>query len=99
MNMLADTRTHAHTKQTCTYIHVQTRAHTRAHREREHRALTTQAGTDPGLSWESVPWRQCSVIQEVTSFWGGLTPEPTLGGSVQPSIPGPWLPPWAQGPQ
>ena len=58
------------------------------------------AGTDPGLSWASVPWSRHAVIQELTSLWG-LTPEPTLGGLFslthslcsRPSSPGSWLPP------
>lgn len=79
MNMLADTRKHAHTKQTCTYIHCRP-VHTLVHTgKRVRRALTTQAGTDPELSWGQCPGDALSRSGG-HQFWGGSHARAHTGG-------------------
>lgn len=85
MNILVGTHKHAQTKQTCMYSHVQTHAHTRAHREHAQRALTTcpgQAQTQ-GLAGSQSPGRGTQSFRRPAVF-SGLTSEPAPGGSVQP---------------
>ena len=112
-NVLVDTHKHAHTKQTCMYTHVQTRAHTCAHRERVHRALTTcplpqpcprQAQTE-GLAGSQCPGHDTQSFRRSPVF-GVSRQSPhwvavfslTHSFCSRPSSPGSWLPPGLRDP-
>ena len=85
MNIPVGTHKHAQTKQTCMCSHVQTHAHTRAHREHAQRALTTcpgQAQTQ-GSAGSQSPGRGIQSFRRPAVF-ACLTSEPAPGGSVQP---------------